>query len=124
MRPLNPGEGSLGLYADPNTGSVDESFKPGFGGRDGTVRFGLNEVARALCNSSTNSITLVERGGTYTLRRPLFLSRSPCGRRPFPFGAVNLISLTLALNSKWKTTPPSYRRPDDDLYLVRVIEWD
>ena len=43
VRPAVAGEGSKGLYSD-NDGKVDESFKPGFGGRDGTVRFDVTEI--------------------------------------------------------------------------------
>ena len=43
VRPLIGGEGSSGLYGVSND-DVDESFKPGGGGRDGTIRFLSSEI--------------------------------------------------------------------------------
>mmetsp|Transcript_22302 Transcript_22302/g.27270 ORF Transcript_22302/g.27270 Transcript_22302/m.27270 type:complete len:233 (-) Transcript_22302:284-982(-) len=43
VRPLIAGEGSKGLFSIED-GEVDECFKPGGGGRDGTVRFEASEI--------------------------------------------------------------------------------
>jgi len=43
VRPLNPGQGSRGLFSQGQD-VVDESFKPGHGGRDGSVRFSVSDI--------------------------------------------------------------------------------